>query len=188
MRTGRTARWPRNFFRLWVCWRWHFPALSLPSSSFLSSTESYKTETAIRYTMAESVSLSGVVAFDTVDVAGSGNLGYLVQDGERVTNGTVVAKCYTDDTQGFSVSVLTGWGAPSRCLPSRRILRQRAFAADQPDGRRCTTCWISWTQPSTAASPMRRMLSAGPEPLQISTGQTEGFPDHRRPCRPSTTA
>jgi len=41
------------------------------------------------------------VAFDAVDVPGSGNLGYLVQDGERVTNGTVVAECYTDDTQGL---------------------------------------------------------------------------------------
>ena len=67
---------------------------------FVIFRQSYKTETAIRYTMAESVRLSGVVAFDSVDVAGSGNLGYLVQDGERVTNGTVVAECYTDDEQG----------------------------------------------------------------------------------------
>ena len=62
---------------------------------------SYKTETAIRYTLAESLNLTGVVAFDAVDVPGSGSLGYLVQDGERVTNGTVVAECYTDDTQGL---------------------------------------------------------------------------------------
>ena len=62
---------------------------------------SYKAETAIRYTLAESLNLTGVVAFDAVDVSGSGNLGYLVQDGERVTNGTVVAECYTDDTQGL---------------------------------------------------------------------------------------
>ena len=67
---------------------------------FVIFRQSYKTETAIRYTMAESVRLSGVVAFDSVDVAGSGNLGYLVQDGERVTNGTVVAECYTNDEQG----------------------------------------------------------------------------------------
>ena len=62
---------------------------------------SYKTETAIRYTLAVSLNLTGVVAFDAVDVPGSGNLGYLVQDGERVTNGTVVAECYTDDAQGL---------------------------------------------------------------------------------------
>ena len=67
---------------------------------FVIFRQSYKTETAIRYTMAESVRLNGVVAFDSVDVAGSGNLGYLVQDGERVTNGTVVAECYTNDEQG----------------------------------------------------------------------------------------
>ena len=40
---------------------------------FVIFRQSYKTETAIRYTMAESVRLSGVVAFDSVDVAGSGN-------------------------------------------------------------------------------------------------------------------
>ena len=38
---------------------------------------SYKIETAIRYTLAESLNLTGVVAFDAVDVPGSGNLGYL---------------------------------------------------------------------------------------------------------------
>ena len=61
----------------------------------------YKTETAIAYTMADSISLQGVVSFDTVRVDGSGDLGYLVSDGERVTNGTVLAECYTDDSQGL---------------------------------------------------------------------------------------
>ena len=65
---------------------------------FVVFRRSYKTETAIKYTLAESITLDGVVAFDSVDVAGSGDLGYLVQDGERVTNGTVV---YTDDSQGL---------------------------------------------------------------------------------------
>lgn len=68
---------------------------------FVIFDQSYKTETAIAYTMADSVTLEGVAAFDTVSVPGSGNLGYLVEDGERVTNGTVVAECYTDDTQGL---------------------------------------------------------------------------------------
>lgn len=63
--------------------------------------QSYKTETAIAYTMADSVTLDGVVSFDAVPVEGSGNLGYLVQDGERVSNGTVLAECYTDDSQGL---------------------------------------------------------------------------------------
>ena len=67
---------------------------------FVIFRRSYKTETAIKYTLAESITLDGVVAFDSVDVAGSGDLGYLVQDGERVTNGTIVAEVYTDDSQG----------------------------------------------------------------------------------------
>ena len=68
---------------------------------FVIFRRSYKTETAIKYTLAESITLDGVVAFDSVDVAGSGDFGYLVQDGERVTNGTVVAEVYTDDSQGL---------------------------------------------------------------------------------------
>ncbi len=62
---------------------------------------SYKTEIAIAYTMADSVLLDGVVSFDAVPVAGSGELGYLVQDGERVSKGTVLAEYYTDDAQGL---------------------------------------------------------------------------------------
>lgn len=68
---------------------------------FVIFHQSYKTETAIAYTMADSVTLDGVVSFATVPVEGSGNLGYLVKDGERVSNGTVVAECYTDDSQGL---------------------------------------------------------------------------------------
>lgn len=68
---------------------------------FVIFHQSYKTETAIAYTMADSVTLDGVVAFDAVSVEGSGNLGYLVQDGERVSNGTVLAECYTDESQGL---------------------------------------------------------------------------------------
>ena len=68
---------------------------------FVIFHRSYKTETAIEYTLADSITLDGVVAFDSVDVAGSGDLGYLVQDGERVTNGTIVAEVYTDDSQGL---------------------------------------------------------------------------------------
>lgn len=59
----------------------------------------YKTETAIAYTMADSVELDGFVMFDTIHVAGEGNLGYLVEDGERVSEGTVIAEKYTDDSQ-----------------------------------------------------------------------------------------
>lgn len=68
---------------------------------FVIFRQSYKTETAIQYTMADSVTLDGVVSFASVPVEGTGDLGYLVQDGERVSNGTVLAECYTDDSQGL---------------------------------------------------------------------------------------
>ena len=61
----------------------------------------YKTETAIAATMADSVYLNGVAVFDAVDVTGGGGeLGYLVEDGERVTGGTALAEVYTSEEQG----------------------------------------------------------------------------------------
>lgn len=59
----------------------------------------YKTEIAVMYTMADSVELSGFVMFDALNVSGKGNLGYLVEDGERVSEGAVIAEKYTDDSQ-----------------------------------------------------------------------------------------
>ena len=74
----------------------------------------YKIETAIAYDGRQYQPCRGVVSFDTVRVDGSGDLGYLVSDGERKTNGTVLAECYTDDSPGPSPrAVLTAWAARS---------------------------------------------------------------------------
>ena len=151
---------------------------------------SYKTETAIRYTLAESLNLTGVVAFDAVDVPGSGNLGYLVQDGERVTNGTVVAECYTDDTQGLqrerldrlerSITLLTKSqnSAGSELSVLTNQTKQALYnLLDKLDTAQYTG--ISDAQDSFLLAQNR---------LQISTGQTADFPSPSQRCRPSTTA
>ena len=61
----------------------------------------YKTETAIAYTMSDNITLKGVAVFQAVRMRrAAGNLGYVVQDGERVSAGTILAEQYTDDSQG----------------------------------------------------------------------------------------
>ena len=60
----------------------------------------YRTETAIAYTMEDTLELPGIAMFDSAGVPGGGSLGYLVEDGERVTEGTVLAEVYTDPAQG----------------------------------------------------------------------------------------
>ena len=60
----------------------------------------YRTETAIAYTMEDTLALPGIAMFDSAGVPGSGSLDYLVEDGERVTEGTVLAEVYTDPAQG----------------------------------------------------------------------------------------
>lgn len=59
----------------------------------------YQTETAISATMEDTVALPGIAMFESVAVPGSGDLGYLVADGERVTEGTVLAEIYSDPSQ-----------------------------------------------------------------------------------------
>ena len=59
----------------------------------------YQTESAISASMEDTVPLSGIAMFDAVPVSGGGSLGYLVEDGERVTEGTVLAEIYTDPAQ-----------------------------------------------------------------------------------------
>ena len=52
-------------------------------------------ETALLATVADTVDADGVLLFDEVYVPGSGTLGYLAADGERVSAGTAVAEIYS---------------------------------------------------------------------------------------------
>lgn len=146
---------------------------------FVVFRRSYKTETAIKYTLAESITLDGVVAFDSVDVAGSGDLGYLVQDGERVTNGTIVAEVYTDDSQGLqrerldrlerTITLLTksqnSTGSDLSVLTNQT--KQALYNLLDK---------INTAQYSGITDAENTFLLAQNR-LQVSTGQTEGFAD-----------
>lgn len=62
----------------------------------------FRTETAIQYTLADSLTLDGVLCFEEQPVPGGGNLGYLVASGERVSAGAPVAEVYTDSAQSLA--------------------------------------------------------------------------------------
>ncbi len=62
----------------------------------------FSTETAIQYTLSDSLELDGVLCFEEQPVLGEGSLGYLVASGERVSAGTPVAEIYTDAAQGLA--------------------------------------------------------------------------------------
>ena len=59
-------------------------------------------ETALPITISDTIEADGVLLFDETCISGSGNLGYLVSDGERVSAGTAVAELYTDANQAAS--------------------------------------------------------------------------------------
>ena len=56
-------------------------------------------ETALPAVISDTVEADGVLLFDESYVAGSGNLGYLAADGERVSAGTAVAEVYSNASQ-----------------------------------------------------------------------------------------
>ena len=56
-------------------------------------------ETALPAVILDTVEADGVLLFDESYVAGSGNLGYLAADGERVSAGTAVAEVYSNASQ-----------------------------------------------------------------------------------------
>ena len=56
-------------------------------------------ETALLATVADTVDADGVLLFDEVYGPGSGTLGYLAADGERVSAGAAVAEIYSSPEQ-----------------------------------------------------------------------------------------
>ena len=57
------------------------PAVYLGVQLFAILNRPYRTETAVEYTMSDSVFANGYVVFDQTAVEGSGDLGYLVENG-----------------------------------------------------------------------------------------------------------
>ena len=64
-------------------------------------------ETALLATVEDTVQAEGVLLFDESYVSGSGTLGYLAADGERVSAGTAVAEVYSDAAQATLRQQLT---------------------------------------------------------------------------------
>ena len=59
----------------------------------------YEYETVIQYQMTDSMEAEGVLLCQETPVQGGGMLGYLVRDGERVSQGTPLAEVYTSPEQ-----------------------------------------------------------------------------------------
>ena len=68
------------------------------------SNPGYLTETAIAYEMEQTVELTAAAVFDKQTVEGSGMLGYLVEEGERVRPGQLVAEIYSSPEQSQAQS------------------------------------------------------------------------------------
>ena len=144
---------------------------------FIIFHRGYKTETAIAYTMADSVSLQGIVSFDTVRVDGSGDLGYLVSDGERVTNGTVLAECYTDDSQGLLRERLDRLGRTIDLLSKSQNSSGSDLSLLTSQTRQALYNLLDKldTAQYSGITDAEDAFLLAQNRLQVNTGQTEGF-------------
>lgn len=137
----------------------------------------YKTETAILATMSDSVKLTGTAVFDVTPVSGEGDLGYLVENGERVTVGTVIAERYTAKGQDLQREALTNLDREISLLNKS----QNSSGSDLS---------VLTTQTQTALYNLLDQLDRGAygnirsaeedfllaqNRMQISTGQSSGF-------------
>ena len=64
-------------------------------------------ETALPATVSDTINADGVLLFDESYVTGSGIMGYLAADGDRVSAGTAVAEIYSDASQSVLRQQLT---------------------------------------------------------------------------------
>lgn len=82
------------------------PGLYVAAQIYSATKVTYEYETAIHYEMTDSMEAEGVLLYKETPVEGSGTLGYLVDDGERVSYGTPLAEIYTDVSQaGVSAQI-----------------------------------------------------------------------------------
>ena len=92
--------WKRTLLRTLLLLTVAAPALYLTVMLLHFANRPYITETAVTATMTDSVYCDGAVVFsEQILPAGSGEIGYLVADGIRVSAGTQVAEQYTDPLQ-----------------------------------------------------------------------------------------
>ena len=137
----------------------------------------YQTETAISASMEDTVPLSGIAMFDAVPVSGGGSLGYLVEDGERVTEGTVLAEIYTDPAQSTQREELDRLDRIIDLLTKS----EKSFGSDlaQLTAQTRTALLNLLDQLDTASytgmSDAIDEFLLAQNRLQISTGQSSGF-------------
>jgi hypothetical protein len=153
------------------------PGLYVAFQLYHITQDTYTYETAIQYTMSDSIQADGVVLFDEIPVEGSGDLGYLVADGERVSAGTQVAEVYTDAGQAAVRSQLNTLNTQISLL--QKSQNTSSAQVDVLIAQRSTAIYdlledIDHGRASALAQTREDYLLAQNK-LQITTGQASNF-------------
>ena len=95
-------------------------------------------ETAMLATVADTVSADGVLLFDETYISGSGTLGYLAADGERVSAGAAVAEIYSSPEQAGAPPAAHGPERPDRAAPAVSEHHRHPAGLSEERAFRCT--------------------------------------------------
>lgn len=170
--------WKRTLLRTLLLLTVAAPALYLTVMLLHFANRPYITETAVTATMTDSVYCDGAVVFsEQILPAGSGEIGYLVADGIRVSAGTQVAEQYTDPLQAQRRKQLQQVEEEIRVLQSSQVSGNvdtlsssiKTATLDILDA-------LSSHNYDQAAAGAQEYLVASNR-LKVTTGQSAGFAD-----------
>lgn len=139
----------------------------------------FSTETAIQYTLSDSLELDGVLCFEEQPVPGEGSLGYLVASGERVSAGTPVAEIYTDSAQGPARTQIESLSRQIDLLSKSQNAAGTDIAAQQSDMQSAVYDLLDRIdrQEYTGLEEDEENYLLAANKLQIMTGQIGSFAD-----------
>lgn len=137
----------------------------------------YEYEPVIQYQMTDSMQADGILLYQETPVQGGGTMGYLVQDGERVSKGTSLAEIYSSPEQADASVQLSAIEAQIELLEKSQ--NTSSTQIDVLMAQRSTSIYnlleaidkSSWD----AADTLQKDYLLTQNKLQIITGETDNF-------------
>ena len=172
------TNWKRTLLRTLLVLAIAAPALYLAVMLLNFANRPYITETAVTATMTDSVYCDGAVVFEEQTLAsGSGEIGYLVADGIRVSAGTQVAEQYTDAAQAQCRKQLQQVEEEIRLLQSSQVSGNvdTLSAAIKTATLDILDALSSHSYDQAAAGAQAYLVASNR--LKVTTGQSAGFAD-----------
>ena len=168
--------WKRTLLRTLVILVVAAPALYLTVMVLQFLNRPYITETAVTATMTDSVYCQGAVVFSEQTLpASGGEIGYLVTDGIRVSEGTQVAEQYTDSLQAQARKELQQVEQQIELLEDSQVSGSMEALSAQTRSAMLNVLDALASHEYTQAMAGAQDYLLAANRLKVTTGQSSGF-------------